>query len=101
MQPSSVEYLLWHLVWPTCSLCDPSFRQIATDILIHARCQAWAPCVEGYLAHDWNGLADRLAAFQAAYPDDGPAKVLQERCAEYLRHPPPQDWDCTQHYDKK
>ena len=67
----------------------------------HARCQAWIPCVERYLAHDWTGLAARLAEFQAAYPGDGPAKLLEGRCAEYLRHPPPQDWDCTQHYDKK
>lgn len=67
----------------------------------HTRCQTWSPCVERYLAHDWRGLAAQLAEFKACYPDDGPAKVLEGRCAEYLLHPPPQDWDSTQHYEKK
>ena len=26
-------------------------------------------------------------------PDDGPCKVYQERCYEYLKSPPPEDWD--------
>ena len=65
------------------------------------RCDAWRPCVERYLARDWTGLAAQLADFQARYPEDGPAKVLQTRCADYLITPPPADWDGTQRYDKK
>ena len=26
-------------------------------------------------------------------PDDGPSIVYQERCYEYLKNPPPEDWD--------
>ena len=26
-------------------------------------------------------------------PDDGPSKVYFARCKEYLKNPPPEDWD--------
>jgi adenylate cyclase len=83
-----------------CGELDPQSADPASPA-DHERVQAWTPCVERYLARDWAGLAAQLALFQARYPEDGPAKVLQARCAEYLITPPPADWDLTQHYDKK
>ncbi len=26
-------------------------------------------------------------------PNDGPSKTFLERCEEYLKNPPPEDWD--------
>ncbi|MDH5654875.1 MAG: tetratricopeptide repeat protein [Spirochaetia bacterium] len=26
-------------------------------------------------------------------PDDGPSKLYLERCKEYIKHPPEDDWD--------
>ncbi|MCX7811825.1 MAG: tetratricopeptide repeat protein [Leptospiraceae bacterium] len=26
-------------------------------------------------------------------PDDGPSKLYVERCLEYIKNPPPEDWD--------
>jgi adenylate cyclase len=33
--------------------------------------------------------------------NDGPSRVLAERCARYLAHPPPPEWDGTFHAEHK
>lgn len=46
-----------------------------------------------YLERRWADAADRFRAVLTHLPDDGAAAVLADRCAEYLEHPPPEDWD--------
>lgn len=39
---------------------------------------------------------EALKEFQKALeiiPDDGPSKLYIERCKEYIKNPPPEDWD--------
>ncbi len=41
-------------------------------------------------------FAEAKKYFEAALkvdPSDGPSKVYIERCDEYLKSPPPEDWD--------
>ena len=49
--------------------------------------------LDAYKARDWT---QALALFQESLildPDDKPSAIYAERCAEYLKSPPPEDWD--------
>ncbi|MBI4830199.1 MAG: CHASE2 domain-containing protein [Candidatus Lindowbacteria bacterium] len=49
--------------------------------------------LEAYRAKNWDA---GITAFQCALetrPDDGPSLTYLKRCAEYVKAPPPDDWD--------
>jgi adenylate cyclase len=52
--------------------------------------------VEGlgtYLDRDFRGAAEQYKAALRLRPDDKPAALLLERCREFLRAPPPEEWN--------
>ncbi len=52
--------------------------------------------VEGlgsYLERDFRGAAEQYKAALRLRPEDKPSAVLLERCREFLRAPPPEDWN--------
>jgi adenylate cyclase len=55
--------------------------------------KSYAAGLEAYRQKVWD---DALAQFEQAFtawPDEGPARTMAERCAIYLKTPPPEDWD--------
>ena len=59
-----------------------------------ARAQSFARVVSAYEARDWRGAQDVAVAHQSAYPVDDPVLALYvERCRQFEREPPPDDWD--------
>ena len=49
--------------------------------------------LENYKRGDFKSA---LSFFQQALetqPDDGPSQMYVERCNEYIKSPPPEDWD--------
>jgi adenylate cyclase len=77
---------------------DGDFKASAEDI---ERCKIWEAAFSRYAAHQWDQALDSFQAFAAAHPNDGPAKVFIERCKEYVRLPPPEDWDTAQRLEHK
>ena len=67
---------------------DPSVLQVA---------RTYEQALERYLARDF---AAARALFETC-AGDGPSQVMVERCARYVREPPPPDWDGTFHADLK
>ena len=54
---------------------------------------AYAEALRAYRERRFEEARTRLHAALAAWPDDGPARTLLERCAELLVAPPPVDWE--------
>jgi class 3 adenylate cyclase/HAMP domain-containing protein len=57
--------------------------------------RAWKASEEGmkaYFARDFAVASGRFREVLELLPDDGPAALLLERCAAFLRSPPPADW---------
>ena len=50
---------------------------------------AYEAALDAYFDWRW----DEAAAILAERPDDGPSKVLLERCRQYAANPPGPDWD--------
>lgn len=48
---------------------------------------------EAYLARDFRGALALYAQILARKPRDQASLILQARCQQYLREPPPDDWD--------
>ena len=51
---------------------------------------------EGRKLYKLMRFQDALSHFSAALvvdPEDGPSKVYQTRCTQYIENPPPEDWD--------
>ena len=49
--------------------------------------------LQAYKQQEW---AQAIALFEEALaldPDDGPSRIYVDRCAEYAKNPPPEDWD--------
>jgi len=44
---------------------------------------------------------ERLDALLAAQPDDEPSIQLCEKCQQWIKQPPPKDWDGVTHYSEK
>lgn len=50
-----------------------------------------------YAARDWDSAEKSLRRLMERHPDDGPARVLLERIAEFRTTPPPDSWDGSYH----
>ena len=48
-----------------------------------------------YRSRDFAGAASLFRQVLDARPDDQPARVMLERCSQYLQSPPGADWDAT------
>ncbi len=53
----------------------------------------FAEALQAYKTRQWEVALQRFSEFLSAHPDDGPAKIYQERCWLLLEDPPPADWD--------
>jgi adenylate cyclase len=53
----------------------------------------YAEALRAYRERRFEEARARLHACLAAWPDDGPARTLLERCADLLVGPPPEDWE--------
>jgi adenylate cyclase len=54
-----------------------------------------------YRERDWSGAREQFALGLEREPADGPCRVLLSRCDEYLRTPPPVDWNGVTSLDGK
>jgi adenylate cyclase len=61
--------------------------QCATAV---ARAHTYEDALEAYFARDFRGALER---FKPMVREDGPSRVLAERCARMIALPPPEDWD--------
>lgn len=58
--------------------------------------QAWElheSALERYFARDFRGASALLGKVLELLPGDVPAELFRERCATFLKAPPPEDWD--------
>ncbi len=46
-----------------------------------------------YKQRKWNEALGEFKKALEIIPDDGPSKLYIERCNEYIKNPPPEDWD--------
>lgn len=49
--------------------------------------------LELYRSRQWQAAAVHFNTVLKVWPDDGPSKILLERCERYLQDPPHHDWD--------
>jgi len=57
--------------------------------------KAWRASEDGmnlYFARDFPGAAARYRSVLELLPDDVPAALLLQRCADFMKTPPPDDW---------
>ncbi len=55
-----------------------------------------------YRKQDWIQAINYFEKTLSAWSDDGPAKIMIERCEDYQQHPPIQEWDGVfEHQTKK
>ncbi len=52
-----------------------------------------ADALAAFRARRWDETLTLLDSIHRLRPDDGPARVLAERCRRFLAWPPPDDWD--------
>jgi class 3 adenylate cyclase/HAMP domain-containing protein len=67
----------------------------AKQVLIAAEEKAWQASEEGmnaYFARDFTTAAARYRSVLEILPDDVPAAILLQRCADFIKTPPPDDW---------
>jgi len=64
-------------------------------------CTRWHPVMQALRARDWAAARAALEDFRAAYPEDGPARVVAERIARRLAEPSAESWDGITRYDDK
>lgn len=46
-----------------------------------------------YKQREWEKALNEFKKALEIVPDDGPSKLYIERCLEYMKNPPPSDWD--------
>jgi len=64
--------------------------------LSDAETEAWAlhnGAMDRYYARDFKGAIDRFQKVQRILPKDDTAELMVSRCLDFLKDPPPQDWD--------
>ncbi|MBN2627336.1 MAG: adenylate/guanylate cyclase domain-containing protein, partial [Spirochaetales bacterium] len=53
----------------------------------------WERALDKYEGQDFAGARAGFESILGSFPDDGVARVFLNRCDEYLKNPPPADWD--------
>jgi len=53
----------------------------------------YSHALESYRARKWEEAVAMLEVILGDYPSDGPTQVLMERCRDFMKEPPPEDWD--------
>jgi adenylate cyclase len=54
---------------------------------------AFAVAMDYYEKCQWNEMALELEKILSEFPDDSPSQVYLERAREFIKNPPPEDWD--------
>ena len=65
------------------------------------RAEDFAPLLAAYRARRFAEVVTGCNAFLAAWPDDGPARLLRTRAAGFATAPPPDAWDGVWDADAK
>jgi len=55
--------------------------------------ELYGQAFELYQAQNWTGAIKALARVLKDFPEDGPSKILMERCDVYSKNPPIDHWD--------
>ncbi len=55
--------------------------------------EAWADAMKLYELKRWAEAKESFAALKERRPNDGPSRVLFDRCSAFASDPPPVDWD--------
>jgi len=55
--------------------------------------EAWADAMKLYELKRWAEAATAFTALKQRRPNDGPSKLLRDRCLVFASDPPPVDWD--------
>jgi len=61
----------------------------------------WEPADAAYVARDWQAALATFEAVLQRFPEDPPARVLAERCREFIERPPDPDWDGVTRLSRK
>jgi len=64
--------------------------------LSDAETEAWAlhnGAMDRYYARDFKGAIDSFQKVQRILPQDDAVELMVNRCLDFLKDPPPQDWD--------
>ncbi len=48
---------------------------------------------DSYIKKDWEAAADHFDAVIDIQDGDGPARILHSRCLEFMKNPPPENWN--------
>ncbi|MBU8901254.1 MAG: adenylate/guanylate cyclase domain-containing protein [Victivallales bacterium] len=55
--------------------------------------ELYGEAFELYQTQDWTGAIKALSRVLKDFPEDGPSKILMERCVVYSKNPPVDHWD--------
>jgi adenylate cyclase len=53
----------------------------------------YASGLAAYRRREWETADDWFRQAQSLLPEDGPSRVMRDRCAAYRENPPPEDWN--------
>ncbi len=70
--------------------------ELQTTEMSPANVQAWRSYAEGlklYRARDWSGALQCFQKGLEQTSDDGPCRIMIERCEQYTLNPPPAEWN--------
>jgi adenylate cyclase len=73
---------------------------VATEAQM-AMCEAWEAAYAQYLRRDWQAASVHFAALAAQQPMDALVRLYLRRVQDYLRDPPPPDWNGVSVYTEK
>ena len=54
-----------------------------------------------YRNKDWLKAIEFFQIIGNLSPEDGPTKIMKDRCHHYMKNPPPLDWDSVFEHDEK
>ena len=60
---------------------------------LHACRAAYGKALDAYFARRWDEAMERFEAILTSRSEDGPSKVLLDRCRAYAEVPPNEGWD--------
>jgi len=62
---------------------------------------AFSEALQRYRARNWTEAIERFEQILGLFPNDGPAKVMLQRCQAYRQQPPGDDWDGVHRMESK